>query len=29
MCVIVMKKAETPRTIAADLNPVVEPSQGE
>ena len=29
MCVIVMKKAETPRTIAADLNPVVEPSHGE
>jgi len=29
MCVIVMKKAEPPRTIAADLNPVVEPSHGE
>jgi len=29
MCVIVMKKAETPRTIAADLNPAVELSHGE
>jgi lysylphosphatidylglycerol synthase-like protein len=29
MCVIVMKKAEAPRTIAAELNPAVEASHGE
>src|SRR5579864_5333575 len=29
MCVIVMKKAETPRTIAAKLDPAVEPLLGE
>jgi len=29
MCMIVMKKAERPRTIAAKLNPAVEPSHGE
>ena len=28
-CMIVMKKAEAPRTIAANLDPAVEPSQGE
>ncbi len=29
MCMIVMKKAEAPRTIAAKLDPAVEPSHGE
>ena len=29
MCVIVMKKAEAPRTIAAELDAAVEPSHGE
>ena len=29
MCMIVMKKAEAPRTIAANLDPAVEPSHGE
>jgi len=29
MCMIVMKKAEVPRTIAAKLDPAVEPSHGE
>ena len=29
MCMIVMKKSEGPRTIAAQLDPAVEPSQGE
>ena len=29
MCVIVMKKAEAPETIAATLDPAVEPSHGE
>lgn len=29
MCMIVMKKAEVPKTIAANLNPAPEPSQGE
>ena len=29
MCMIVMKKADAPRTIAAELDPVVEPSYGE
>ena len=29
MCMIVMKKAEAPRTTAAKLDPAVEPSQGE
>jgi len=29
MCMIVMKKAEVPMTIAAKLNPAVEPSHGE
>jgi hypothetical protein len=29
MCMIVMKKAEAPRTIAAKLDPAVEPSRGE
>ena len=29
MCMIVMKKAEAPRTIAAKLDPAVEPSYGE
>jgi hypothetical protein len=29
MCMIVMKKAEAPRTIAARLDPAVEPSHGE
>jgi len=29
MCMIVMKKAEAPRTIAATLDPAVEPSHGE
>jgi len=29
MCMIVMKKAEAPRTMAASLDPAVEPSHGE
>jgi hypothetical protein len=29
MCMIVMKKAKTPRTIAAKLDLAVEPSHGE
>ena len=29
MCMIVMKKAEAPSTIAANLDPAVEPSHGE
>jgi hypothetical protein len=29
VCMIVLKKAEAPRTVAANLDPLVEPSQGE
>jgi hypothetical protein len=29
MCMIVMKRAEAPRTMAASLDPVVESSPGE
>jgi len=29
MCMIVMKRAEAPRTIAANLDPTVQPSHGE